>query len=48
MVYSVKIFGTTVEYTRKFKEAEAVFKESGARDKAMFQISADGTAKRIR
>lgn len=48
MHYKVQILGTTVEYTRKFREAEAAFKESGARDKAIWQVAANGQAKRIR
>ena len=48
MIYTVKVFGATVEWTKKFKEAEASFKEAG-RGKEFWQVNTlTGSAKRLR
>lgn len=43
MVYVVKSFGTAIEFTRKFKEAQDVFKD--ARSAEIWGINPDGSAK---
>lgn len=38
MFYKVVVDGVTVEFTKKRSEAESAFKESGRRDKQLWQI----------